>query len=133
LKISDSWTGYDVVFVTTNSDVAGELLKRAPTYIVGECNRNNFFKVAMVFWRCMKILYRTKPNVIISTGAAAGCILCFLGKLKGAKIIWLDSITNRKKLSLSGRMVRVIADLFIVQWPELAAKYSNVEYVGSVI
>lgn len=133
LKISDSWKGYDVVFVTTTDAVGSELKKRGRTYIVGECNRNNFLKVITVFWRCLKIIYKEKPNLIISTGAAAGCILCFLGKLRKAKVIWLDSITNTQRLSLSGRMVRYIADLFLVQWPDLAAKYDNVEYVGAVI
>jgi len=36
-------------------------------------------------------------------------------------------------VSLSGRMVRYIADLFLVQWPDLAEPYSDIEYVGSVI
>jgi hypothetical protein len=51
----------------------------------------------------------------------------------GAKVIWLDSITNVRDLSMSGRMVRRIADLFLVQWPELAARYKNAEYIGTVI
>jgi UDP-N-acetylglucosamine:LPS N-acetylglucosamine transferase len=133
LKISDSWKGCDVVFVTTSNAVANELKKRAQTYTVGECNRKSLTKVVKVFWRCLRIIQKEKPNVILSTGAAAGCILCFLGKITGAKVIWLDSITNTQRLSLSGRMVRYIADLFFVQWPELATRYKNVEYIGTVI
>jgi hypothetical protein len=45
----------------------------------------------------------------------------------------MDSITNVERLSLSGRMVRHIADLFLVQWPELATKYRNVYFAGAVI
>ena len=62
-----------------------------------------------------------------------GCIACYLGKLLGARVIWVDSITNVERLSLSGRLVRYIADLFLVQWPELAERYRNVEYVGELI
>jgi UDP-N-acetylglucosamine:LPS N-acetylglucosamine transferase len=76
---------------------------------------------------------RERPGVVISTGAAVGCIVCFLAKTTGAEIVWIDSITNIERLSLSGRMVRYIASLFLVQWPELAAQYRNVEYVGEVI
>jgi len=36
-------------------------------------------------------------------------------------------------MSLSGRMVRHIADLSLVQWSELAEQYKNVEYAGAVI
>jgi UDP-N-acetylglucosamine:LPS N-acetylglucosamine transferase len=121
------------VFVTTGETVAGELAKRGVVYVVGECNRSMPFKTFCVFWRCVKIVLKERPDVILSTGAAAGCLLCFLGKLRGAKVIWLDSITNTERLSLSGRMVRYIADLFLVQWSELAVKYKNVEYIGAVI
>jgi hypothetical protein len=30
-------------------------------------------------------------------------------------------------------MVRRIADLFLVQWPQLAQKYNNVQFAGTVI
>jgi UDP-N-acetylglucosamine:LPS N-acetylglucosamine transferase len=79
------------------------------------------------------VIFKERPDVVISTGAAAGCLVCFLSKLFGAKVVWVDSITNVERISLSGRMVRYISDLFLVQWPELARQYSNVEYVGAVI
>lgn len=56
-----------------------------------------------------------------------------IGHLVGARVIWLDSITNVRRLSLSGRLIRPFADLFLVQWPALARKYRGVEYVGAVI
>jgi UDP-N-acetylglucosamine:LPS N-acetylglucosamine transferase len=133
LKLAQSWAGCEAVFVTTGEAVAGELAKLGAVYVVGECNRSMPLKTFCVFWRCAKIVLKEQPDVILSTGAAAGCMVCFLGKISGAKVIWIDSITNTERLSLSGRMVRHIADLFLVQWPQLAAKYKNVEYVGSVI
>ena len=133
LKLAQSWEGYNAFFVTTGHAVANELQKRGKVYIVGECNRKHLLKTTKVFLKCAKIVLNERPDVILSTGAAAGCMLCFLSKLRGARVIWMDSITNTEKLSLSGRMVRHIADLFLVQWPQLAAKYKNVEYVGSVI
>jgi UDP-N-acetylglucosamine:LPS N-acetylglucosamine transferase len=89
--------------------------------------------VVMVFLRCLRVILKERPAVVISTGAAPGCIAAILGKLRGAKVVWLDSITNVKHLSLSGRMVRPFADLFLVQWPELAAKYRRAVYIGDVI
>jgi len=100
---------------------------------VGECNREHLLRVILVLMRCIGVILRERPNVVISTGAAVGCIVCYLGKLLGAKVIWIDSIANVEWISLSGRMVRHIADLFLVQWPELAERYSNVEYVGAAI
>jgi len=133
LKIAQSWSGEDVFFVTTSAAVTGGLDEHGRSYVVGECNRRMPIKTVAIFLKCARIIMRERPRVVISTGAAAGCMLCFLGKLGGAKIIWIDSITNVERLSLSGRMVRHIADLFLVQWPELASKYKKVEFAGTLI
>lgn len=133
LKVCESWKSYETFCVTTVDVAREELRKYGHVYFVGECNREHSLRVISVLIGCLKILLRERPDVVISTGAAAGCIMCFLGKLLRAKIVWIDSITNVERISLSGRMVRHIANLFLVQWPELAERYSNVEYVGAVI
>jgi len=113
--------------------VRDKLSRFGEVYVVGECNREHPIRVISVLLRCIRIVLRQRPDVVISTGAAAGCMLCFLGKMLGAKVVWIDSITNVERLSLSGRMVRYIADLFLVQWPELAGRYIRVEFVGAVV
>ena len=133
LKLAESWSGYDLFYVVTSELVREELRKRSRVYIVQECNRQHPLQLMKVLAKCIMIVLRERPQVVISTGAAAGCIECFLGKLIGAKVIWVDSITNVEKLSLSGRMVRYIADMFFVQWPELTRKYTNVQFAGMVI
>lgn len=133
LKLADSWQQYEVFYVSTANIVAKKLNRYGPTHVVGECNREHLLQVFLVLFRCVRVIIHERPNVIISTGAAVGCIMCFLGKLLGAKVVWIDSIANVGWISLSGRMVRHIADLFLVQWPEVAEQYSNVEYSGTAI
>ncbi len=133
LKLAESWNGYETFCVTTKEVVRDKLSKFGVVYVVGECNRQHPIRVITVLLRCIRIIFKERPDVVISTGAAAGCMLCLLGKMLGAKIVWIDSITNVERLSLSGRMVRYIADLFLVQWPELAIRYKKVEYVGAVV
>jgi UDP-N-acetylglucosamine:LPS N-acetylglucosamine transferase len=133
LKLASSWNGYETVYVTTTDVVRKKLTAFGHVYVAGECNRQQPIRVLRVLLRCIKIILKEKPDVVMSTGAAAGCILCFLGKMLGAKVVWIDSITNVNHISLAGRMVRHIADLFIVQWPGLAARYRNAEFVGTVI
>ena len=133
LELAESWEGYDIFFITTSKVVKNQLGTNGKVYVIGECNRRHPMRVLKVLLLSIAIIIRERPRVVMSTGAACGCIVCFLGKLIGAKIVWLDSITNIGKLSLSGRMVRHIANLFLVQWPELAERYKDVEYVGAVI
>jgi len=133
LKIKECYESYQTFYVTTTPVVAQQLRKLGRVYVVGESNRQHPLRVIAVLMRCLKIILHERPDVVISTGAAAGCIVCFLGRLSGARIVWIDSVTNVSHLSLSGRMVRYIADLFLVQWPELAEEYENVEYAGSTV
>jgi len=133
LKLADSWQGHETFCVSTTEVVREQLSKYGKVYIVGECNHKHPFRVMKVFLRCIAIAIGQRPDVVISAGAAAGCMMCFLCKTFRSKVIWVDSITNTQRLSLSGRMVRRIADLFLTQWPEIAKNHNNVEYVGTVI
>jgi len=133
LRLADSLKGYETFCVTTTDVVREKLQIYGKVYVVGECNRQHPLMLMAVLLKSAKVIVTEKPDVVISTGAAAGSMVCFLGKITGAKVIWIDSITNAEKLSLSGRMVRYIADLFLVQWPELAQQYKNVEYAGALI
>lgn len=133
LKIVSPAEEYEAFVITTSEAVRENLAHLGPVHVVGECNRQHGLRVIRVFFRCLEILRRQRPDVVLSTGAAAGCLCCFLGKLLGARIVWIDSITNVERISLSGRLVRHIADLFLVQWPALARKYRGTEYVGTIV
>ena len=133
LRLQSAWNGHSTFCVTTSDVVLEKLQKYGKVYVVGECNRQHLLKVLLVLIRCIRIILKERPDVMISTGAAVGCIMCFLGKVTGAKIVWVDSITNVDRLSLSGRLVRHIADLFLAQWQQLAEQHKNVEYAGKII
>ncbi len=127
------WQEHETFYVSTGQMVKQKLELFGKTYIVGECNREHPIQTLAVLFKCLIIILKERPNVILSTGAAPGFLMCFWGKLFGAKVIWLDSIANANKLSMSGRMIRPFADLILSQWPNVAAKYPNVEYAGEVL
>ncbi|MBN2020382.1 MAG: hypothetical protein JW749_09170 [Sedimentisphaerales bacterium] len=133
LRLAKSWQGHDTFCVTTTEVVLDKLKEHGRTYVVGECNRKHPLLILKVLMRCCGIIFRERPDIVISTGAAAGCLVCLLGKMSGAKVIWIDSITNVERMSLSGRIVRPVADLMLVQWSHLLQQYKGIEYVGAVI
>lgn len=49
-------------------------------------------------------------------------------RLSNAKLIFIESWCRVKDLSLTGKIVKPIANEFIVHWPELASKYKNCRY-----
>lgn len=133
LRLQPSWQQYEVFYVTTAKDIGGRLKKAGRIYRVEDCNRKRLLRLFKTFFSCAKIAFKERPDVVISTGAAPGFLMCIMCRMAGAKVLWLDSITNTQRLSLSGRLVRPIADLVLTQWQDIAEKYPKVEYAGQVI
>lgn len=131
LRLRPALEGQDVVFATVSrsykSDVPGERFK-----VIGDATRWNklgLFRTALqVFW----ILLRVRPDVVISTGAAPGFFAIRLGKLFGARTIWVDSIANVDQVSMAGEWARRHSDLFLTQWEDLA-RPEGPRFEGAVI
>ena len=121
----------DVAYLTTiesyRSHVGG-----ARFYVVRDANLNTKLRLLWMAVRVALVLLWERPDVVVSTGAAPGYLAVRLGKLLGARTIWIDSMANAEKLSLSGRRVGAHADLWLTQWPHLAGPHGP-HYVGAVL
>lgn len=86
-------------------------------------------------WRAAGLVYRLRPDAIVSLGTCLAIPLFFWGRLCGAKTVFIESITRVTQLSMTGRIVLGLrlADRFYVQWPDLAGKYRRTVYRGSVL
>ena len=56
--------------------------------------------------------------------------MCYIGKIFGSKIIFIETFANRNSKTLSGRLVYPIADLFLVQWEEMLKLYPKAKLGG---
>lgn len=133
LDAGGDWPDKPSVFVTTLPTVAKPLAARGPVHLVGECDRNHPLKALGVLLRSLKVAVIERPDVVITTGSLPLAMLCAWCKFFGARIVWIDSVANVDHLSMSGRFVRSFADLFLVQWPELADDDHGSEYVGAIV
>lgn len=133
LQATTNWPLCSSFYVTTLPQLAEKLENYGPTYVIGECNRLHPLMAIKVLLKAIQLVFSERPDVVITTGALPLAMICAVAKLRGAKIIWIDSIANVEKFSMSGAMVRRFADLFLTQWPELAKKYKNAEYVGTLL
>lgn len=133
LQLTKNIRGYVQFLVTTEHEVVSSFEPHGVVYVVAKANRTEPLRLTLMFVQCLKILFEERPDVVISTGAAVGCILCTLAKATGKRAVWIDSIANVDSLSLSGKIVRPFADVFLVQWPDLANRYQRTRYVGTLI
>ena len=134
LQVVESFEGQKVFFITFHAP-AEVLPKNYKVYKVEDPRRTILspFRFVVNALQTLAILCKERPDIVFSTGAGVAVAACYFGKLLGAKVIFLESASRVDTRSLTGRMVYPIADLFLVQWPELAEQYNHVEYVGTVI
>ena len=135
LSLKESWQNYSAYYVSTSLSAAKNTLEKyGKCYIVTDCGRNKIFHLFYAVFQCFAILLKEKTDVIISGGSGPGCLMSIIGKtIFHKKVIWLDSIANVKRMSLSGRIARPFTDICFCQWEELAKKYKGVTYLGAVI
>ena len=119
LRLMPAFDGAEVAFVTVNEayrhDVEGHRF-----YAVNDATRWSKAAMAVLAARLAGIIVREKPDFVVTTGAAPGFLAIRLGKMIGARTVWLDSLANVDELSMSGRLAGKFADLWLTQWPHLA-------------
>lgn len=79
------------------------------------------------------MLRRIRPQAILANGPSVAVPAALLGKLQGAAIIYVESASRVEQMSTSGRLVYPFADLFLVQWPQLQARYPKAIYAGRLL
>ena len=79
------------------------------------------------------VLLRVRPAAILSTGPAIAVPVSVLGKLLGARVIFVETGSRVKTLSLTGRIMYRWADLFFVQWPQLKERLPRAIYAGRLV
>lgn len=79
-----------------------------------------------------RVLGSYRPDLIVSTGAGVAVPFFWLGRVYGARSIFIESFTRITQPSLTGRLVRRLADLVIYQWEELAEHYPQGVYGGCI-
>jgi UDP-N-acetylglucosamine:LPS N-acetylglucosamine transferase len=130
-RVAPAFSDHDVIYATVNaayrSDVGGNRF-----YLINDATRWNKIGLVRTALQLLRLILREKPDLIISTGAAPGYLALRIGRLLGAKTVWIDSIANVETLSLSGHRVRRYADVWLTQWPHLA-KPDGPHYAGAVL
>jgi len=130
MRLALAFEGCEVVFVTTLDP--GRAAGGARVHLVPDAHRSAKVDLVRLLAAMGRIVLSERPDVAISTGAAPGFIALRLAKLVGARTVWVDSIANVDRLSMSGRLALRSADLCLTQWPHLA-KPEGPHYAGSVI
>lgn len=123
---------YPVYFVTYRLPHFPGDIEGIPTFfVINPCT--SYWKYLLNCFQSLKIIIKQRPDVVISTGAGVAIPTCLLGKLFGAKLIYVESGSRVTNPSRTGKFLCRFADLFIVQWPSVKWAYPKAIIGGPLI
>jgi len=138
MQLSKMFDNYDYHIITektkTNSNLK-EKHKNRVDYLVYGTKDHLLSYIFKFSYNCIKSLFlyfKIRPKAIITTGTHTAVPMCYIGKLFGSKIIFIETFANIKTKTLAGKLVYPIADLFLVQWKEMLKLYPKAVYKGGI-
>ena len=145
LRLNDAFVSHDVFLVTYKEEFLNLPKNVKKTYLiknilVGRVQANRVEKIFLIILQMLlsavkefRILLIEKPDVIISTGSEIAIPICYMAKIFGKKVIFIESLCRINNLSGTGKIVSPISDVFLVQWESLVGKCKKAQYKGNVL
>jgi len=128
------WKQHERVWVTFDKPDAVSLLA-GERVIFGHhpTNRNvkNALKNAAL---ALRVIYREKPELIVSNGAGIAVPFFWIGKLVfGCKTVYVEVYDRIDSPTLTARLVAPVLDKMVIQWEDQRAFYPDAEFLGAVL
>ncbi len=118
MRLRPAFAGADVRYLTVDARFIGDV-GGARVHLVNDANEDRKLALLIQLLRVLLVMIRERPDIVLSTGASVGYFALRIGKLMGARTIWIDSIANVEQMSKSGRLAKGCADLWLTQWEHL--------------
>ena len=136
LELKSIFEDYNYVLVTEKTDVTKYMKDKYKISYLKYGSRKYILKYILVaLFNLIKSIFlfiKFRPQVIVTTGTHTAVPMCYIGKIFGKKIIYIESFAKRNSPTLSGRMIYPIASTFVVQWENMLKFYPKAKYWGGI-
>lgn len=132
LALKSTWSDLPRMWVTLRAADTEAMLAREQTVFAHGPTVRSVKNLLRNLCVCVAVMRRYRPDVILSTGGGLTVPIFLVGKLMGARLVYVESITRIDAPSLSGKLVYPLTDRFFVQWPAAATR-RRMEFVGSLL
>lgn len=128
-QLQTAWEGHDVFYITYSSPRKSSV-RSYEFKNLGE----KPLRALPAFLVILSILLRERPDWVVSDGAEIAVPVFAAAWLLRIPTLFIESFCRVTHPSMTGRLVYPLADVFLVQWPELLTQYgSKARYFGAVI
>lgn len=132
MQLKEWWIDKDRFWVTFNKEDSRSILNEEKKYWCYFPTNRNIKNLIKNTFLAFKILKKERPDLIVSTGAAPAIPFFYLGKIFGAKVVFIEVYDRIDKPTITGRLVYPISDLFILQWEDQKKFYPKGEFLGGL-
>lgn len=126
------WSTRERFWVTFDKEDARSLLGEEVFYPLYFPSNRSLKALVINTWRALKIIPKERPDLIITSGAAGAVPFFYVGKLFGAKTIYIEVFDRIDAPTISGKLCYPVTDKFIVEWDEMLNVYPKAENLGSI-
>lgn len=138
MQLKDLFNEYNYYIITektkSNINLKDKFPNKVSYLIYGTKDKKLIYPFKLII-NCFISLFlyiKIRPKYIVTTGTHTAVPICYIGKIFGSKIIFIETFANSETKTLSGRLIYPIANLFIVQWKSMLKLYPKAVYGGFI-
>jgi len=127
---------YGYVLVADDEVSESKLRRPGPVFRVlrpRDKTHHLVWDVCKTLWSGLQSLFvvvRYRPDAVLTSGPSVAVPACVAARLLGRKVIFVETGSRVTALSMTGKIMYRLANLFFVQWPELLDDYPKAVYAG---
>lgn len=130
VALREAWAGLEHVWVTFDAADSRALLAGEQVVHAHSPTNRNVPNLLRNIGLALRVVPRVRPTVVLTTGAGVAVPFAWIGRLFGARVVYIESLTRIDRPSLTYRLIRPVVSRTYVQWPELRLR--DALYRGTV-
>ncbi|MGH2935411.1 MAG: PssD/Cps14F family polysaccharide biosynthesis glycosyltransferase [Gaiellaceae bacterium] len=132
VQLRDLWPRNERRWVTFDKPDSRSLLAGEDVVWAHHPTNRNVKNLLLNVVLAFRICIGSRPRAVVSTGAGVAVPFCYVGRLLGARVVFIESFSRVTEPSLTARLVHPVAHRFFVQWPALVGRFRKAEYEGTI-
>lgn len=132
-QLKDWWSNYPRFWLTGKGGDTDYLLKNEKVYYGCFPESRNPVNALRNFFLGLRILQKEKPTLLISCGAGIAPPVFLAAKVLGCRLIFIEPYDFVVHPSLSGKLIYILADKFLIQHRIQQKFFPKAEYWGATL
>ena len=129
MELLPAFEGHEVLWIT--NDPSPVLPPEVRPVLVAHAERD--WRVVWNVFEFAAILGRERPDVIVSMGAGPAVPAAMIARLAGVRVLYIEPSSAVQRATVTGRLMKLLANARWVQWPGMTQVLKGSRYVGGLL